>query len=323
MTDTDKGELPSDRPIVLGRSGDDDIVRPFAIEGMDVRGRLVRLGPSVEAIVSGHASPPPLAGLVAEAAALAALLGSMIKFDGVLTIEARGKKGAALRFLVADYHTPGHVRAYVEPDPDRIADIAGEARLDALFGDAGYLVMTIDQGADMERYQGIVALEGASLADCALAWFKSSEQTPTALCLASGRDPLSGHWRAGGIMVQHLARGEDGGPRLLDRNEAEHWRRARILMESVKREELLDPALPADHLLYRLFHEDGVRVHEPTAIAHRCRCKRARLLSVLKGFGADDLRHMMREGAIEARCQFCGRLYRFTAEDVGLSPEGE
>lgn len=318
MAEPAPGGRPLYRPIVVKDGGADDLVRPFSIEGMEVRGRLVRLGAAVEEIIAAHAYEPPLSHLVAELVALVSLLGSLMKFDGVLTIQAKAEEGAPLRFLVADYHAPGHVRAYVEKSAGHEGPLDAEAGLSTLMGAGGYLAMTIDQGSDMERYQGIVALEGDRLADCAMSWFRQSEQTPTALRLSAGRDPVSGHWRAGGVMVQHLARGEDGGPRLLDRNEAEHWRRASILMESVRDTELLDPALDADQLLYRLYHEDGVRVYEPIPLAHRCRCSRKRLTSVLKSFGPDDLAAMLRDGRVEATCQFCSRLYLFHPEEIGL-----
>ncbi|WP_281300591.1 MULTISPECIES: Hsp33 family molecular chaperone HslO [unclassified Iodidimonas] len=310
---------PNNRPIILPESGSlDNLVKPFQIEGMNVRGRAIRLGTAVHDIITAHEYPQPLAILVGELVVLSGLLGSILKYEGKVTIQAKARDQAAVNFLVADFETPGHVRGYADYKAAALADLGLDASFRSLIGAGGYMAMTIDQGADMERYQGIVDLDGDNLSDCAITYFLNSEQTPTALRLACGLDPVSGHWRAGGIMVQHLAHGEEGGPRLLDRDEQENWRRASILMQSVKSRELLDPQLDLDQLLYRLYHEDGVRVFEPTDIDHRCRCSRERLLSVLQSFPASDLADMVEEGRITANCQFCNRHYEFSPEDIGL-----
>lgn len=311
------GNKPEDRRIILDDPGsDDNRVRPFRIEGMDVRGRAVRLGTAIDAILSAHAYAPPLAVLTGEMVALAALLGSMLKSDGIVTLQARGGDDAPVDFLVADFATPGDLRGYAEHDAGRVAALPEDASLEALLGAGGYLAITLDQGRDNERYQGIVELNGDSLAACAMDYFARSEQTPTAVNLIAGRDPVSGHWRAGGIMVQHLATGggthRPVGAETL--GELENWRRATILMNSVSATELLDPALGLESLLFRLFNEDGVRVYEALDLAHRCRCSRSRLMSVLQSYDRATLDDMTEDGYIHATCRFCAATYSFDAE---------
>ncbi|GEQ98715.1 33 kDa chaperonin [Iodidimonas gelatinilytica] len=306
---TDSAKRSDNRPIIVADSGtSDNQVQPFQIEGMDVRGRAIRLGTAVDEIIIAHDYPKAIATLVGQMVALAGLLGSILKFDGTVTIQAKAKDSAPVNFLVADFDTPGHIRGYADYDAEALAALGADLDFRSLVGHGGYMAMTIDQGADMERYQGIVDLTGESLSDCAVTYFLNSEQTPTALRLAADIDPVSGHWRAGGIMVQHLAHGEEGGPRLLDRNEQENWRRASILMESVKAVELLDPKLDLHSLLYRLYHEDGVRVSEPLDVAHQCRCSRDKLLAVLGTFPEDDLRHMIKDEKIEPFANFAAAL---------------
>lgn len=316
---TADGTKPADRRIVLDDAGSaDNRVRPFRIEGMDVRGRAVRLGTAVDAILSAHAYAPPLAELTGEMVALAALLGSMLKSEGVVTLQARGGGGAPVDFLVADCATPGDLRGYAEHDAARIAALPADAPLEALLGTGGHLAITLDQGRDSERYQGIVELGGDSLAACAMDYFARSEQTPTAVALSAGRDPVSGHWRAGGIMVQHLATG-GGTARPVGeetQSELESWRRATILMNSVRPEELRDPALDLDSLLFRLFNEDGVRVFAPLDLVHRCRCSRARLKSVLQSHDRTALDDMIEDGFIYATCRFCSATYSFEVETL-------
>ena len=168
----------------------------------------------------------------------------------------------------------------------------------------------------MERYQGIVDLGGDSIAEVARNYFVNSEQTPTELCIECARNDVTDNWRAGGIMVQHLARGEEGRERILDRETADHWNRASVLLHSVKSAELLDPQLDLDQLLYRLYNEDGVRVFEPARLLHECRCSRTRLQAVLTQFDDDELAEMLVDGKIEVHCQFCNKTYLFTPEEV-------
>ncbi len=311
---TARDRRPLDRPIILPEHGGDNRVLPFAIEGMDVRGRAVRLGTAVDSIIGACSCPAAVAGLLAETLALAALLGSLLKDAGTVTVQAKGAAGAAIDFLVADFRTPGDLRGHATLHAGRgDTPLAEGAGLRALLGAEGMLVITLDQGVGGRRYQGVVPLDAPDLATAAETYFVRSEQIPTALRLAAGRDAVSGHWRAGGIMIQHLARGGASGPEAGREGEHEHenWRRARLLMESVRRGELLDPQLDLETLLFRLFHEDGVRVFEPVEIAHRCRCSRDRLEAVIARFTAAERAGMTIGGEIVARCRFCGRTYRF------------
>lgn len=302
----------SREPIVVHDQPDslDNEVKPFQIEGMDVRGRVVRLGTAADQIIAAHDYPEIIAQLVGETIALAALLGSILKYDGMLTIQAKGKGPVSL--LIADYESPGKIRGYADYDQSKLDSLGKHPSFRALMGQ-GYLAMTIDQGQDMERYQGIVDLDGDTLSDCAEKYFVSSEQTPSSVRLTAGRNAATGHWRAGGIMVQHLAHGEEGGARhfAISADEKEAWNRARILMESVRTDELLDPDLSLDDLLFRLFNEDGVRVFEPLHLERGCRCSVERIARVLAGFGQDDIEHMTKDGKITVTCQFCARDFEF------------
>ncbi|MEM7570029.1 MAG: Hsp33 family molecular chaperone HslO [Pseudomonadota bacterium] len=290
----------------------DDQVLPFAIDQQDMRGRLTRLGPVLNDILKAHAYPRSVAHVLAEVLALTAVLGSMLKEEGRLTIQA--KSDGAISLLVADYFDGGAMRGYAQFDPASVAKYGDAASLKALTG-RGYLAITLEQGDDNESYQGIVDLDGESLSECATLYFLQSEQTPTRLRLAAQCDE-TGWWRAGGLLLQHLSRGEDGGPRLLSLDQQEDWNRVSTLMMSVRDDELIAPNLDSADLLYRLFHEEGVRVFEPTALEKGCRCDRARLVSVLSRFPQEDLDAMEEAGLINATCEYCNRTYSFTREEL-------
>lgn len=298
----------------------DNEVRPFQIEGMNVRGRAVRFGTVVDQILKAHDYPEPIAKILGEMLVLAGMLGSIMKFDGIVTLQT--KSAGPVPMMVADYERRedgiGHVRGYADIDQQKLATYGKNPSFNGMIGSkGGYLALTIDQGENMDRYQGIVELKGETLAEVARNYFQNSEQTPTEIRLNCDRDPVSGNWRAGGIMVQHLARGEAGQERILDRETQEHWDRASILMSSVKSEELLDPQLDLDQLLFRLYNEDGVRVFEPSSMMHKCRCSRERLHTVLKGFSDDDIKDMTKEnGLIDVNCQFCNTTYHFKPEET-------
>ncbi|HMM15041.1 MAG TPA: Hsp33 family molecular chaperone [Parvibaculum sp.] len=311
----------------------DDLVQPFQIEGLGIRGRVVRLGPLVDRVLTRHAYPEPVSRLLGEAIALTAMIGSALKFKGRFTLQTQGK--GPVRMLVADYETgeegeAGHVRGYAQLDDERLAAnlAAGHVSTADLLGE-GYLAMTIDQGEDMERYQGIVALDTEGLSHAAHEYFASSEQVATRIRLAAGplyRRDASGHaatsWRAGAIMIQHIARdggltghreAEDQSP---PSDEEENWNRASILIDTVEDHELLDPELAPTRLLYRLFHEDGVRAYDPADIAFGCRCSRERMGSVIRSFGRDEIEELATEGVIEATCEFCSEVYRFAEDEL-------
>jgi len=316
----------SSDPIIISDPAEsrDNEVRPFAIEGMDVKGRAVRLGTVAEQVIRAHDYPPSVARILGEFLALTALLGSLLKFNGILTLQT--KSSGPIPMLVCDYEADGDgggtLRGYVDVDAEKIRQYGKNASFSGLIGSKadGFLALTIDQGADMERYQGIVDLKGDSLADVARNYFESSEQTPTEIKLISDQDPVTGHWRAGGIMVQHLARGEEGQERILERLTPEDWNRASLLMHSVKEAELLNPALDLDQLLFRLFNEDGVRVFAAAHLTRGCRCNPEKLLGVLQSFCAEDIEHMTVDGQITMDCRFCNKGWSFKPDEVTASP---
>ena len=289
----------------------DDLVGAFQIEGEPVRGRIARLGPAVHEILSGHAYPEPVANLLGEACALAALVGSNLKFEGRLILQAQGS--GPVRFVVADYDTSGGLRGYCRYDEDEVAKACeGFARPGArsLLGD-GVFVMTLDPGPEMERYQGVTAIEGETLALCAEQYFAQSEQTPTRVRLAVGQSDVGQgpQWRAGGMLIQQLAEDDARGPT------KEAWRRTQAHFETIGEDELLDPSLPANTLLWRLFHEDGVRVFDPHPLSAMCRCSQERIETVLKSFPADDRTDMVEaDGKIHVTCEYCSRSYAVEPE---------
>ena len=294
----------------------DDLVASFSLDRAPVRGRVVRLGPeALDPILRRHDYPRPVAMLLGEALALAALVGSLLKTDGRLVVQAQGQGPVSL--LVAE-HTAGGLRGYA-----RMAEGAREALANAnrmppaaLLG-AGYLVLTLDEGDNKAPHQGIVPLEGDTLAQCAENYFRVSEQTDTCIRLAVGevmsRDapPL---WRAGGALMQRLASDQARG------DTEEDWNRPSILFHSVKDEELVDPALGADRVLYRLFHEDGVRMTPPTPLEDRCTCNEERLTNVMRQFPHSELQDLIEpDGLLHAHCQFCSREYLIEPERVGVA----
>lgn len=290
-------------------SGDDDTVAAFTIDGAPVRGRYARLGAgSIDAIIRRHDYPRPVALLLGEALTLAALIGSLLKHEGKLTVQAEGDGPAPL--IVAEYRADGGVRGYARVMD---GDLGVERRAPADLIGVGALTLTLDQGPDMDQMQGVVPLEGETLAACAEMYFDRSEQTPTRVMLAVGEEitALGSHWRAGGALIQRVAGDETRG------FTEEDWSRAQILFASLTDAELLDPALATEVMLFRLFHEDGVRMATPQALEDRCTCDRDRLAALLKRFTAEELADLVEpDGKLHAKCQFCARLYLLDPEDV-------
>jgi molecular chaperone Hsp33 len=280
----------------------DDLVGAFQIEGEPVRGRVARLGPSIDEILRGHNYPEPVANLLGEACALAALVGSNLKFNGRLIVEARGS--GAVKYLVADYDTSGGIRGYCRFDADEVAALSQGFQSPgarSLLAD-GVFIMTVDQGSDMDRYQGITAIEGETLAFCAEQYFAQSEQTPTRVRLAVG--PIDGKWRAGGFLIQYIAGDDARGSTL------EAWERTQALFETLGEDELLDTELNSNTLLWRLFHEDGVRVFGSKMLRAFCRCSQERIETVLKSFPAEDRQGMVEpDGKIHVTCEYCSKVY--------------
>ena len=291
----------------------DDLVGAFQIEGEPVRGRVVRLGPAVDEILRAHAYPDPVANLLGEACALAALVGSNLKFEGRLIVQAQGS--GPVRYVVADYDTAGALRGYCRYDADEVAAVSdGFQRPGArtLLGD-GVFIMTVDQGPDMDRYQGVTAIEGETLALCAEQYFAQSEQTPTRVLLAVGQveGPPGLVWRAGGVLIQNIAEDDARG------STEEAWSRTQILFETIGEDELVDPELPSNTLLWRLFHEDSVRVFEAKPLRAFCRCSQERIETVLRSFGAEERADMVEsDGNIRVTCEYCARVYAVAPTDL-------
>lgn len=291
----------------------DDVVAPFQIEDAAVRGRLVRLGPAVDEILAAHAYPEAVANLLGETCALAALVGSALKFEGRLIVQAQGE--GPVRYVVADYDTAGHLRGYCRFDADAVAEASkGFVRPGArtLLG-GGVFIMTVDQGPDMDRYQGVTAIEGETLALCAEQYFVQSEQTPTRVRLAVGQADVGQglSWRAGGMLIQNVAEDQARG------STEEAWTRSQAFFETIGEDELLDPTISGQTLLFRLFHEDGVRVFEDKALSAVCRCSEDRIRGVLASFDASERADMVEpDGRIHVTCEYCARTYRLEPESL-------
>jgi len=291
-----------------------DVAIGVTIPARDARGRATRLGPVLDEILSAHKYPPVIERLLAEALTLTALLGSLLKDpQGQMTLQAQTENGA-VDLLVCDY-LGGELRGYVRHDPARLADVGPNPSLFALFG-KGYLAITFDQPATDERYQGIVPLEGDSLGAAAQSYFAQSEQIPSLVRLAS--EKRDGHWFAGGILFQHLPDGEEGRERIHTQLDHPDWPHVAILAGSVKPEELTDPSLPLDGLIWRLFHEEAeVRTFTPVELRRGCRCDPNYVRTVIARFPEEERQAMVGEdGFITVDCAFCSTSFPITLEDV-------
>lgn len=286
----------------------DDMAQPFQIEASNLRGRLIRLDGALDQIVSAHAYPEPVARLLGETVLLAAMLGSALKFEGVFTLQARGD--GAVSMLVADVTSDGNLRGYARVDPERLAEGAAP-EVPALLGD-GLLAFTVDQGEFSEPYQGIVELSGRTLADCLQHYFRQSEQIDAGMRVAVDR--RDGRWRGGALMVQRLPDQD----RVVPSHAEDDWRRAMVLMNACTDDELLDPGLSPNVLLYRLFHEDGVRVFRPATFRQRCRCSRDRVARILAALPPEEVQACKTEDedVVVIRCEFCNAAYRFGDDDL-------
>ena len=292
----------------------DDVVQPFQLDPFALRGRLVRLGPTVDRILAQHDYPEPVATLLGEAITLAVLLAGALKYDGVFTLQTKGD--GPVRLLVADVKTDGAVRGYAQYDSQRLGEIVpnGDSpSVPDLLG-AGYLAFTVDQGEDTERYQGIVAITGATLAECAQHYFRQSEQLQAGLKLAVARAGEEGSWRAGGLMLQRVP--PEGGLKPIGDDVEDAWRRVMVLMSTATSAELVAPDLPPRRLLWRLFHEEEVRVYDTHAIEARCRCSHERIAGILRSLPVDEVDDMRKDAVTTVTCEFCNTRYEFTPDDL-------
>lgn len=339
---------PPQPRVQLSAGAGDDAVLPFQVEGLDVRGRAIQMGPQLDALLARHDYPTPVSKLVAEAVVLTTLLGSSLKFKGKFIFQA--KTDGPVDLLVVDFRTPGDLRAYARFDAEAVA--AAEARNEAvpsrLLG-RGVLALTIDQGEDMTRYQGVVALEGDSLEQAAHTYFRQSEQIPTKVRLAAAElivregGKMRRHWRAGGLMAQFIPAAPErmqrrdlpGGdapegtdPDTDDTEEDDAWTEAQSLVGTIEDHELLDRDVPVERLLYRLFHERGVRVFDPLPVRDKCSCSRKRIRAMLAEFSAEAIEESVEDGKIRVTCEFCGKKYNFDpaefrAEAAAATSDGD
>jgi molecular chaperone Hsp33 len=322
------------------QTGLDDTILPFAVKALDLRGRIVRLGAAVDTILTSHDYPPPVAKLLGEAIVLTIMLGSALKFEGRFILQTQSD--GPVRMLVVDYTSPDRVRACARFDAARIAAAiaANEVAAGKLLGH-GHLAMTIDQGPEMNRYQGLVPLEGGDLEQAAHEYFVRSEQIPTRVRLAvaeefrAGENGARRHWRAGGILVQFLPNSPERArqadlapgdappgttPHVIPEDDA--WVEGRSLIATVADIELIDPALSSERLAYRLFHERGVRVFRPAPVQARCSCSRGNVENMLKSFSQEDRDDMVEDGRITVTCEFCSSTYVFAPDEIAGQDSG-
>lgn len=319
----------------------DDTVLPFQLDASDIRGRVARLDGVLGGILKQHDYPPQVEALVAEMALLTALIGQTVKLRWKLSLQVQSN--GPVRMIATDYYgpteegEPARIRAYASFDPDRLT---GANPFDQV--GKGYFAILIDQGQGMQPYKGITPLTGGSLRACAEAYFAQSEQLPTRFSLSFGKsiEPGKGeHWRAGGIMIQHMpkaspfASGEGGSGEgglltnedlLSDADEAENWNRANILLSSVEQLELIGPSVPPTDLLVRLFHEEQPRVFETQPVQFGCTCSEDRVRQSLSIYSAKDIEKMTTDdGLVTADCQFCGAHYELEPSSVGFEADGK
>lgn len=317
----------------------DDTILPFQLDRSDIRGRVLRLDGTLDKILSQHNYPPVIENLVAEAAMLTALIGQTIKMQWKLSIQVRGDGPA--RLIATDYFAPekqgdpATIRAYASFDADRLdIDAPGFSQIGK-----GYFAILIHQGSEQKPYTGMTPITGQSLSDCAQTYFAQSEQLPTRFHLTFGKSMLAGStqgWRAGGVMLQHMAKastsvtGEGGSGEggllsandLVSEDQAENWNRANILLDSVEELELVGPSVKPTDLLVRLFHEEAPRVFDPQPVAFGCPCSEDRVRESLSIYSARDLQHMTTEdGRVTADCQFCGAQYNMDPATLGKDAE--
>jgi molecular chaperone Hsp33 len=289
-----------------------DLAVGFSLPARHARGRVVRLGPLLDQVLAAHDYPAPIARILSEALTLTALLGAMLKdAGGQLTLQAQTEAGI-IDLLVCDYRA-GELRGYVRFDPERLVGLATVPSLQALFG-KGYLAITFDQAVSGERYQGIVPLEGSSLAEAAQSFFGQSEQIPSLVRLAVND---TGHV-AGGMLVQHLPEGEEGRERLHTRLDHPEWDHVRIIAETTKAAELVDSNLPIETLLWRLFHEEEeIRILSTVALSRGCRCNYEHVRGVIARFPAEEQAEMAdQHGLITVDCEFCSHAFAIKLSDL-------
>lgn len=300
-------------PQPISSEGITDRVHPFMLDESGLRGRLVRMGPLLDEILGRHPYPQPVAQLLGEAIILGTVLANGLKYEGIFTLQLKGDGRVSM--LMMDITSAGQVRAYARYDEtaEYGADVGGQeadAGLAALMG-KGYLAFTVDQGADTDRYQGIVELKGETLSDSVQHYFRQSEQVDTGITASVSKTPTG--WFGSGMAIQRLPERQSVQAGNLDEDD---WRRAMVLMGSVKPSELADPTLDPNTLLFRLFHEDGVRVFVSTPLVAECRCSTQRIGQVLASLPPEELADLAIEGKASVTCEFCNQTREFPLSDV-------
>lgn len=294
-------------------------VTPFYLAGRPVRGRLVRLGVLADTLLTRHDHPAPVTRLAGKALALVAALASALKFSGSFSLQIKGDGPVSM--LVADCTNTGALRFYARTDDEALETLLAETPKPTdreLLGN-GYMALTVDQGAEMDRHQGIVEIAGNDLSAMAMHYFASSEQHACWIMLACQMTDAG--WRAGGLILERIA-GEGGSHVVEDEAAEASWETATILAGTLSTKELLDDNLPTLQLLHRLFHEEDLHVSQPRALAFGCRCSRARLANVLETFPKDDLDHMCQDdGNIVMTCEFCNVDFRFARKNIATQAQ--
>ncbi len=307
-----------DRP----QSGDDVIV-PFTLDSLNCRGRITHLGSVIDAILFRHDYPKPVARLLGEAIILSSLIGSSLKFEGRFILQTQ--TDGPVNMVIVDFDSPDGLRGYARYNHDLLLQYSNEGKTSSkeLLG-KGHLAMSIDQGADMERYQGITELDGNGFEGAAAKYFETSEQIPTLVRLAVGEHLTKGQkratWRAAGILVQHLpAKKSEEKDEFDNGDNTDNWNEVTSLLNTLGDDELLDPDISPERLLFRLFHEKGVRVFNPEKLADRCSCSAERIEDMLaNSFSAEDRKEMIKEGQIEVKCEFCSTEYNFNPNQFDI-----
>jgi molecular chaperone Hsp33 len=302
-----------EEPLFGAKAAEDDRLLPFAVEALDLRGRVVRLGPTVNTILSHYAHPPPVARALGEATALTALLGSMLESHGRFQLQTRSD--GPIHMLVVDYKAPGLLRGCVRYDADRVN---ASAPTSDLLG-RGHMALTIERDEDASRYQGVVALEKEGLAAAAYQYFRQSEQIPSFVRLAVAEivTPRGHSWRAGGIILQFLPAGRAENARAEENGAPESWMEGVALGATIEDHELVDPSVSPERLLYRLFHERGVKVFRERPLTAYCDCSSERVRDMLRSFSQEDRAYMVGDdGRIGVTCEFCGGFRSFDPQEL-------
>lgn len=300
----------------------DNFHQTFQLESSNIRGRVVRLGSVLHDIIEAHDYPLPISHLVAETLSLTLALASMLKYEGIFTLQAQGD--GPVKMLISDITSQGNVRACATYDTERIQH--SREQLSALktkessqnhlaqYLGKGYIAFTVDQGQHTDRYQGIVELKGSSMVDCVQHYFSQSEQIDTGIKMAVGQ--RDGKWRASIIMLQDMPEEADSAHTASGNIDEDSWRRAMILLDSCTEDEFLDSELDADQLLIRLFHEEGIRVYDRHEVQKKCRCSLDRVENILLSMDQEELKDIDKKGTIDMTCEFCSTEYVFKTKDI-------